>query len=97
MKKSKLIQLDTLCEHYRVEMSFFTQLQEIGLIEIERVKETYYVHPDQIIEVEKMVRIHQDLEVNIEGIDVVFNLIKKIETLQKELDDARNRLNRFEE
>jgi hypothetical protein len=78
-------------------MSFFTQLQEIGLIEIERVKETYYVHPDQIIEVEKMVRIHQDLEVNIEGIDVVFNLIKKIETLQKELDDARNRLNRFEE
>lgn len=96
MKKPKLIQLDTLCKHYRVERSFFTRLQEIGLIEIERVKETYYVHPDQIIEVEKIVRIHQDLEVNIEGIDVVFNLLKKIETLQQQLDDARNRLNRLE-
>ena len=40
--------------------------------------------------------MHQELDVNIEGIDVVFNLLQKIDTLQKELTALKNRLNLYE-
>ena len=47
-------------------------------------------------EIEKMIRMHQELDVNIEGIDVVFNLLQKIDSLQKELANVRNRLRLYE-
>ncbi|KDN54518.1 hypothetical protein FEM21_22410 [Flavobacterium seoulense] len=40
--------------------------------------------------------MHQDLEVNIEGIDVVLNLLQKIDALQTELLQVRNRLLLYE-
>jgi hypothetical protein len=40
--------------------------------------------------------MHQELDVNIEGIDVVFNLLQKIDTLQKELVKVKNRLRFYE-
>ena len=97
MKKEELIRLDTLCEQYRVEMSFFTHLNEIGLIEVKQVKKSAYLHPDQIVAVEKMIRIHRELDVNMEGIDVIFNLLEKIDGLRNELMALKDRLKRYEE
>lgn len=43
-----------------------------------------------------MIRIHQDLEVNPEGIDVIFNLLRKVDELKNELAAAKNKLRRYE-
>jgi hypothetical protein len=43
-----------------------------------------------------MIRMHQELDVNIEGIDVVFNLLQKIDGLQNELTALKNRLRLYE-
>ena len=40
--------------------------------------------------------MHQELDVNIEGIDVVFNLLQKIDDLQNELISVKNRLRLYE-
>jgi hypothetical protein len=96
MSIENFIPLETLCTHYNVELSFFSNLNEIGLIEIQTVEQLQYVHQDSIYEIEKMIRMHQDLEVNLEGIDVVFNLLQKIDSLKKELMDVRNRLRLYE-
>ncbi|WP_372792362.1 chaperone modulator CbpM [Lutibacter sp.] len=92
MSTKNFILLNNLCTHYDVEMSFFNSLNEFGLIEIISVEETQYIHHDKISDVEKMIRIHQELNVNIEGIDVVLNLLEKIEELQKELIITKNKL-----
>jgi hypothetical protein len=68
----------------------------MGLLEIKTIEETQYIHPDAIFEIEKIIRMHQELEVNIEGIDVVFNLLQKIEYLQNELITVKNRLRLYE-
>jgi len=73
-------------------MSFFKSLDEFGLVEIILVEESQYIHLDKITDIEKMIRIHQELNVNIEGIDVVFNLLNKIEELQNELIIIKNKL-----
>jgi hypothetical protein len=43
-----------------------------------------------------MIRIHKELDINTEGIDVVFNLLQKIDTLQNELISTKNRLRLYE-
>lgn len=96
MNKDNWIQLQTICSHYKIELSFFTSLHDLGLIEIEIMEQSPYVHENQIHNLERMIRLHHELEVNPEGIDVVFNLLQKIEHLQKELIIAQNRLRLYE-
>jgi AAA+ ATPase superfamily predicted ATPase len=97
MSTEHYIPLNQLCTHYEVEMSFFTQLNEFGLIEITTVSETHSIHEDCITEVEKMIRLHRELDLNMEGIDTVFNLLDRIKELQKELNVTKNRLRLYEE
>jgi hypothetical protein len=96
MSLENFIPVNTLCTHYKVELSFFDNLNAIGLIEIQTVEEMKYVHQDSIYDIEKMIRMHQDLDVNIEGIDVVLNLLQKIDALKKEIHTVRNRLRLYE-
>ncbi|WP_040473948.1 chaperone modulator CbpM [Flavobacterium frigoris] len=96
MSTENFIPLENLCTHYNVELSFFSNLNEIGLIEIQMVEQIQYIHQDSIYEIEKMIRMHQELDVNLEGIDVVFNLLQKIDSLKEELTAVRNRLRLYE-
>jgi len=96
MSTENFIPINILCTHYNVEISFFNNLNEIGLIEIQDVEQTLYVHKDSIYDIEKIIRMHRELDVNIEGIDVVFNLLEKIDALQSELHRVRNRLLLYE-
>jgi hypothetical protein len=96
MNTENLILLQTVCSHYQVELSFFTHLSEIGLIEIEIIEQSPYIRENQIKDLERMIRMYHELEVNPEGIDVVFNLLQKIDRLEKDLIIAKNRLKLYE-
>jgi chaperone modulatory protein CbpM len=92
MNSQKLILIDTLCTHLKVDLSFFSHLNEIGLIEIKEIEKLAYIPEDKVEKTEKMIRMYQELDLNIESIDVVFNLLQKIENLQKDLILVKNRL-----
>lgn len=96
MNMENLIPIPLLCAHYEVEMSFFTNLNEMGLLEIKTIETSQYIDSDAVYKIEKMVRMHQELDVNIEGIDIVFNLLQKIDMLQNELTALKNRLRLYE-
>ena len=96
MEEKDFIPVIQLCSHYEVEVSFFNELSEVGLIDITTIEQTSCLHQDKIIDVEKMIRIHNELNVNIEGIDVVFNLLQKVDDLQSELNTVQNRLRLYE-
>ena len=96
MEIKDFIPVIQLCSHYQVEISFFNELNEVGLIEITTIEQTLYLHQDKINDVEKMIRIHRELNVNTEGIDVVFNLLQKVDDLQNELNNLQNRLRLYE-
>lgn len=96
MVKQDLILIETLCSHYEVEISFFNDLDNMGLIEIEIIKQAKYIHQDSISDLEKMIRLHHELDLNIEGIDIVFNLLQKLDKIQNELNSVKNRLKLYE-
>jgi len=97
MKTIEFIPIDELCAHYEIETSFFTELSDLGLLEISTVQSVYCIDREKISAVEKMIRLHQDLNINFEGIDTVINLLDKIESLQNELTKTKNRLRIYEE
>lgn len=71
-------------------------MHEYELVEIIVIKKETYIKITQLHEVEKMMRLHYDLDINFEGIDVVYNLLKQVESLQKEIVSLKNRLNLHE-
>lgn len=96
MTRENLIPIDVLCVQYQVNDQFFNSLIAIGLLEIHSIQEISYIQKDALHEIEKIMRLHQDLEVNLEGIDVVLNLLQKIDALQNEILALKNRLLLYE-
>ncbi len=96
MEAKNYIPVILLCSHYKVEVSFFNELYEVGLIEIITIEQTQYLHQNRINDIEKMIRMHHELNVNIEGIDVIFNLLQKVNDLQSKLNATQNRLLLYE-
>jgi hypothetical protein len=96
MKTDNWILLKTVSSHYEVELSFFTHLHDLGLIKIEIIEQSSYIHSDEMYNLERIIRIHHELDVNPEGIDIVLNLLQKIDDLQKDLIAAQNTLRLYE-
>ncbi|MCI2229125.1 chaperone modulator CbpM [Polaribacter sp. MSW13] len=96
MIRENLIPTDTICTHYSIEISFVKDLHKMGLIQIEIIEQQHYIHQDQISDLEKIIRLYNELNVNLEGIDVVFNLLEKEKALRNELNAVKNRLRLYE-
>lgn len=96
MNQKHLIPTQILCTHYEIEISFVEALNKIGLIHIEIIEQNQFIHQDQISDLEKIIRLHNELNVNLEGIDVVFNLLEKEQLLRSELTLLKNKLRLYE-
>ncbi len=96
MNEKPLISTQTLCSHYNIEISFVDALNKMGLIQIEIIEQNQFIHQDQIGALEKIIRLHNELNVNLEGIDVVFNLLEKEQELRIELNVLKNKLRLYE-
>jgi hypothetical protein len=92
MEEKKLIPASELCLYHKVEISFIHSLQEYGLIEIISEKGNEYLDEEKLSELEKIINLHNELHVNIEGIDVVLHLLEQLEATQGELNRLRNQL-----
>ncbi len=96
MNVKQLIPTQTICSHYNIEISFVDALNKIGLIQIEIINQDQFIHQDHISEFEKIIRLHNELNLNLEGIDVVLNLLEKEKELRNELNALKNRLRLYE-
>ena len=92
MTDSNLILIEQICRHYEIEPDFFVSLNSYGLIEIIELEQNKYLKLQEMTIIEKMIRMHYDLQINIEGIDAISHLLNKIENLQFELQSVQNRL-----
>jgi len=92
MNTDNLIRIEYFCEQYNVEFSFINALKESGLINLVVVEESSYLSTEDLKGIEKLIRLHYELGINLEGIDVISNLLNQLEDLQQELTAAKNKL-----
>jgi chaperone modulatory protein CbpM len=92
----KLISADEFCKNHNIGISFIRSLQETGMIEITTIEETGYIHSSQLQELERIVNLYYDLDINLEGIETIKHLLRRINSMQDEITGLRNRLRLYE-
>jgi hypothetical protein len=89
MDATTLIALDAFCTHEGIELTFVQALHERGLIELTIVESHRFLAPSILPRVERLARMHYDLDINLEGIEAISHLLERMELLQEELRRAR--------
>lgn len=97
MSNKNLIQITQFCVYHEIENTFIKDLNSYGLVEIILEENDEYLQPEQLPAIEKMIRMHYDLHINLEGIDAIYHLLNKIEILQQNLTNTQNKLRIYEE
>ncbi|MBA2250376.1 MAG: chaperone modulator CbpM [Chitinophagaceae bacterium] len=92
-----LIPADDFCTYYKVEYSFINSLEEYGLIELIRTEKTKFIDINKLHDLEKLVRLHYDLDINLEGIEAITHLLQRVEDMQQEIILLRNKLSLYEQ
>ncbi len=87
-----LISAQDFCTYYKVEHSFINSLVEYGLIEIIKKEQASFIDIDRLHDLEKFVRLHYDLDINLEGIEAITHLVQRVENMQSEITALKNRL-----
>ncbi len=90
------ISIHKLCENYQIPDSFFEELQEFGLVPVYQETDEPMIEASALPQLEKIMRLHFDLNINLEGIDVIINLLQQIEALQNEIHWLKKRLSLYE-
>ena len=91
-----LISTDDFCTWHQVEYTFITSLHEAGLVEITIIDKTEYIPETQLQKLEKMVRMHHDLDINIAGIEAITHLLERFESIQEDIRTLKNKLRLYE-
>lgn len=96
MSTEDFVAISDFCALHSIEVSFVKSLMEHGLIEITTIEQTQYIYKEQIKSLEKMIRLHYELDINLEGIDAISHLLERVDNLHHELMLLKNRLRLYE-
>ena len=96
MKLEELIATEELCERYSVEHTFIRSLYNSGLIEVITVEKREYVHCNKMADFEKLMRLHYELDINLEGLEAIKHLLDRVNELKDQNIALKNRLGLYE-
>lgn len=96
MQKQEMIAASKFCLYHNIELSFIYSLNELGLIEIIKIEEKIYVPFNQLKQLEKLMRLKEDMDINIEGIETITHLLQQINNMQLHILQLKNRLAFYE-
>ena len=85
MEKDELIPAEDFCIYHNIEYSFISSLEDSGLISVTSVEQSAYIPAEELEKLEKFVRLHYDLEINIAGIETIHHLLERIEEMHREI------------
>ncbi|MGZ4055516.1 MAG: chaperone modulator CbpM [Bacteroidia bacterium] len=92
-----LISANEFCINHKIEISFISSLQEYGLIEVTTIQDTFYIDPEQLQKLESFLRMHYEMDINMEGIEAIAHLLQRTQSMQEEILKLKNRLRLYED
>lgn len=91
-----MIPVSQYCTHYNIEITFIRSLQEAGLVRIAILEDENYLPYEELGSLEKFIRLHHDLNINTEGIEAISYMLERMEAMQQEITNLKNRLGIYE-
>lgn len=92
----ELITITEYCRHHHTDITLLEAMADNGLISVVIVDGQPCISYDQLREIESYVHLHDELNVNIEGIDTIRHLLIRMKQLQQEVALLKSRLSRYE-
>ena len=96
MRTENLITVNDFCVYHNVEYTFIDYLADAGLVKVTTVNKTSCIPLDEIRKLERLVRLHNELEINLPGIEAITHLLERVEQLQEDARSLRNQLRLYE-
>lgn len=89
---SEKISREELVKIYNIEITFFDELVDSGLLSIQTENEIRYVMYEDLPVFEKFTNWHYDLEINLPGLEVIHDMLGKMEDLKQKNRELMNKL-----
>lgn len=93
--EQEYILITDFCMSHNIETHFVMELYEFGLVDVVVKEDTHYLPIQQLPKAEKILRLHSDLDINLEGIAVITRLLKRMEKMQNEITQLKNKLDLY--
>lgn len=77
------ISREELVQIYNIEITFFDELVDSGLLNIETDNEIRYLMYEDLPTFERFANWHYDLEINLPGLEVINSMLQKIKNLNQ--------------
>lgn len=96
MEKENLIPAVLCCQQYNIEFSFIQALDQYGFIHIVYQESREFIHMDELQTLEKFIRMHYELDINLQGIEAINFLLERVQNMQAEISFLKSKLNIYE-
>jgi chaperone modulatory protein CbpM len=96
MESESMIPVIDFCTYHHIELSFIYSLKESGLIDITSIEEKVFVPVSQLKHLEQLMRLKQEMDINIEGIETISYLLQSIRDMQLHIVELNNKLAFYE-
>ncbi|AZB30488.1 MULTISPECIES: chaperone modulator CbpM [Chryseobacterium] len=80
---SERISREELVQIYNIEITFFDELVDSGLLNIETDNEIRYLMYEDLPTFERFTNWHYDLEINLPGLEVINSMLQKMKNLNQ--------------
>jgi chaperone modulatory protein CbpM len=89
---SERISREELVKIYNIEITFFDELVDSGLLNIQMENEIRYLMYEDLPSFERFANWHYDLEINLPGLEVIHEMLQKMENLRQKNKELMNKL-----
>ena len=79
-----------ICNNFNIDEQFINNVIEYELIEFTDIDGDFFFNEDDLSLLEKIAHFYYDLEINFAGIQVILELLEKIDALQQQIFHLTN-------
>jgi hypothetical protein len=96
MQNENLIPAEVCCAHYNIKLSFIQLLNQYGFIHMVSIEQEHFIDLNELQKLEKFIRMHYELDINMEGIEAINFLLERVKNMQDEITYLKSKLNVYE-
>ena len=92
MDDEELILASEFCTCHDVDLSLIISLSRSGLVDLVVVREETFVPRSQLRQLEQLLRLNQEMDINLAGIETISYLLQRMEDMKKQIIALNNKL-----
>lgn len=94
--QKEYITITDFCSSHHIDAAFVVALANEGLIDITIIESSSQISEDQLSDLERYTRWQYEMGLGPEAIDIVHNLLDKMQQMKGEINYLRSRLSLYE-